>query len=40
VRLHGGRVLLMSELGRGTVATVVIPADRNLAAGNRARLSA
>ncbi|HVA11822.1 MAG TPA: ATP-binding protein [Stellaceae bacterium] len=43
MRLHGGRVLLMSELGRGTVATVVIPAERNLSAsgsGNRARLSA
>jgi PAS domain S-box-containing protein len=42
MRMHGGRVLLMSELGRGTVATVIIPAERNLAAGggNRARLSA
>lgn len=42
MRLHGGRVLLMSELGRGTVATVIIPAERNLGAtGNdRARLSA
>jgi PAS domain S-box-containing protein len=42
MRLHGGRVLLMSELGRGTVATVVIPAERNLSAAgnNRARLSA
>ena len=41
MRLHDGRVLLVSELGRGTVATVVIPAARNLgAAGNRARLSA
>ncbi len=41
MRLHDGRVLLVSELGRGTVATVVIPAERNLgAAGNQPRLSA
>ncbi|HLI22992.1 MAG TPA: ATP-binding protein, partial [Stellaceae bacterium] len=42
MRLHGGRVLLMSELGRGTVATAIIPAERNLGTdGNkRARLSA
>jgi PAS domain S-box-containing protein len=40
MRLHGGRVLLMSELARGTVATVIIPAERNLAAtgaGDQAR---
>ncbi len=29
MRLHGGRVQLSSELGHGTVATVVIPAERN-----------
>jgi PAS domain S-box-containing protein len=42
MRLHGGRVLLMSELGRGTVATVIIPAERNLGAAGSdlARLSA
>jgi PAS domain S-box-containing protein len=44
MRLHGGRVLLASELGRGTVATVVIPAERaaagHAASGDRPRLSA
>jgi PAS domain S-box-containing protein len=30
MRLHGGCVLLTSELGRGTVATVVIPRERAL----------
>ena len=40
MRLHGGRVLLMSELARGTVATVIIPAERNLAATDPARLRA
>jgi signal transduction histidine kinase len=30
MRLHQGRVLLQSELGHGTVATVVIPAERRL----------
>ena len=29
MRLHGGRVQLSSELGRGTIATIVIPAERN-----------
>jgi signal transduction histidine kinase len=28
MRLHGGKVRLVSELGRGTVATVIIPAAR------------
>jgi signal transduction histidine kinase len=28
MRLHGGCVLLTSEIGRGTVATVVIPRER------------
>ena len=28
MRLHGGKVRLVSELGRGTVATVIIPAER------------
>ncbi len=32
MRLHGGKVKLMSELGRGTVATVVIPAERCVSA--------
>jgi signal transduction histidine kinase len=43
MRLHGGRVLLTSELGRGTVATVVIPRERAAAMegrGEQARLSA
>jgi signal transduction histidine kinase len=43
MRLHGGRVLLMSELGRGTVATVVIPRERAAAmdgSGDPARMSA
>ena len=43
MRLHGGRVLLTSELGRGTVATVVIPRERTAAMegrGKQARLSA
>ncbi len=43
MRLHGGRVLLMSELGRGTVATVVIPRERVAAmdgSGDPARMSA
>ncbi len=31
MRLHGGCVLLTSELGRGTVATVVIPRERAVA---------
>jgi len=28
MRLHGGRVMLASELGRGTLATVLIPRER------------
>ena len=43
MRLHGGRVLLTSELGRGTVATVIIPRERAAAIegrGEQARLSA
>jgi PAS domain S-box-containing protein len=43
MRLHGGRVLLMSELGRGTLATVVIPRERAVAmdgSGDQARMSA
>lgn len=28
MRLHGGKVRLISELGRGTVATMIIPAER------------
>ena len=43
MRLHGGRVLLVSDLGRGTVATVVIPPERAAAmggAGDQARLRA
>jgi len=28
MRLHGGKVRLVSELGRGTIATMVIPAER------------
>ncbi|HEY1506388.1 MAG TPA: ATP-binding protein, partial [Stellaceae bacterium] len=43
MRLHGGCVLLTSELGRGTVATVVIPRERAAAmdgSGDPARLSA
>ncbi|HEY3917120.1 MAG TPA: PAS domain-containing sensor histidine kinase [Stellaceae bacterium] len=41
MRLHGGRVALKSELGRGTTATVMIPAARaKRAAGPPARLSA
>ena len=31
MRLHGGCVKLTSELGRGTVATVVIPRERAVA---------
>ncbi len=30
MRLHGGRVILASELGRGTSATILIPAARDL----------
>jgi PAS domain S-box-containing protein len=49
MRLHGGCVLLTSELGRGTVATVLIPRERALTAdgsgvmdgsGDHARLRA
>jgi PAS domain S-box-containing protein len=43
MRLHGGRVLLVSELGRGTLATVVIPRERAAAtegSSAEARLSA
>ncbi len=43
MRLHGGRVKLMSELGRGTLATVVIPRERASStdgSGDRARVSA
>jgi PAS domain S-box-containing protein len=36
MRLHGGCVLLTSELGRGTVATVVIPRERAPTAGSGA----
>jgi PAS domain S-box-containing protein len=32
MRLHGGRVTLTSELGRGTVATAILPAERSLPA--------
>jgi two-component system sensor histidine kinase/response regulator len=32
MRLHGGQVKLSSELGRGTVATIIIPAERNAGA--------
>jgi two-component system cell cycle sensor histidine kinase PleC len=28
MRLHGGKVKLVSELGRGTIATMIIPAER------------
>ncbi|HEY1503121.1 MAG TPA: PAS domain-containing sensor histidine kinase, partial [Stellaceae bacterium] len=41
MRLHGGRVKLMSELGRGTLATVVIPRERGAmmdGSGDPARL--
>lgn len=31
MRLHSGEVKLASELGHGTIATVIIPAERNLA---------
>jgi PAS domain S-box-containing protein len=43
MRLHGGRVLLMSELDRGTVATLVIPRERAAAmdgSGDQGRMSA
>jgi PAS domain S-box-containing protein len=32
MRLHGGQVKLSSELGRGTIVTIVIPAERNAGA--------
>ncbi|HWE76508.1 MAG TPA: PAS domain-containing sensor histidine kinase [Stellaceae bacterium] len=43
MRLHGGGVMLASELGRGTVATVIIPRERAAAmdgSGDQARLRA
>jgi len=35
-RLHGGRVKLASELGHGTVATIILPRSRCVAAENAA----
>jgi two-component system cell cycle sensor histidine kinase PleC len=32
MRLHGGKVRLVSELGRGTVATMIVPAERCVSA--------
>ena len=32
MRLHGGRVTLTSELGRGTVATMIFPPARSMGA--------
>ncbi len=43
MRLHGGRVLLASDLGRGTVATMVMPPERAAAmngSDDQARLRA
>jgi PAS domain S-box-containing protein len=34
MRLHGGKVRLTSELGRGTIATMIIPAERWAAASS------